>query len=58
VRHKHQQNNSGQAGHHINITVMASLSAEQTLQLRTQLHQAVAACNDRCLYRSAKWWVH
>jgi anaphase-promoting complex subunit 8 len=37
---------------------MSTLSAEQTLQLRTQLHQAVAACNDRCLYRSAKWWVH
>ncbi|TIA16834.1 TPR-like protein [Aureobasidium pullulans] len=34
---------------------MATLSAEQTLQLRTQLHQAVIACNDRCLYRSAKW---
>lgn len=37
---------------------MAALSTEQTLQLRTQLHQAVAACNDRCLYRSAKWCVH
>ncbi|KAG9537398.1 hypothetical protein KCU79_g20698, partial [Aureobasidium melanogenum] len=34
---------------------MATLSTEQTLQLRSQLHQAVAACNDRCLYRSAKW---
>lgn len=36
---------------------MATLSTEQILQLRTQLHQAVAACNDRCLYRSAKWCV-
>ncbi|KAL1302977.1 hypothetical protein AAFC00_003294 [Neodothiora populina] len=34
---------------------MATLSSEQRLLLQTQLHQAIIACNDRCLYQSAKW---
>jgi len=35
---------------------MAALSGEQRMQMQLQLHQAIIACNDRCLYQSAKWY--
>jgi anaphase-promoting complex subunit 8 len=56
-RTKHYSQNSSKPHTTNNNINMATLSADQTLQLQTQLHQAVVACNDRCLYRSAKWLV-
>ncbi|GAB7330617.1 hypothetical protein MBLNU13_g02193t2 [Cladosporium sp. NU13] len=32
-----------------------ALSAEQQLELQTQLQRAVIECNERCLYFAAKW---
>ena len=34
---------------------MTSLSSDDLRQLQQQLQQAVVACNERCLYHSAKW---
>lgn len=34
-----------------------ALSHEQQTQLQSHLQQAVVACNDRCLYFSAKWYA-
>ncbi|KAL5117354.1 Anaphase-promoting complex subunit 8 [Pleosporales sp. CAS-2024a] len=34
---------------------MSSLSKAEEAQLKAQLHGAVAACTERCLYQSAKW---
>lgn len=34
-----------------------ALSGEQQRELEEQLQQAVIACNERCLYFAAKWYV-
>jgi hypothetical protein len=34
-----------------------ALSAEQQLELQTQLQRAVVECSERCLYFAAKWYV-
>lgn len=36
---------------------MSGLPQEEITQLQNHLQQAVVACNDRCLYNSAKWYV-
>jgi anaphase-promoting complex subunit 8 len=34
-----------------------ALSADQQLELQTQLQRAVIECNERCLYFAAKWYT-
>lgn len=36
---------------------MGTLSQAEEAQLKAQLQDAVVACNERCLYQSAKWYV-
>lgn len=38
-----------------NCDFIMALSAEQQLELQTQLQRAVIECNERCLYFAAKW---
>lgn len=34
-----------------------ALSAEQQLELQTQLQRVVVECSERCLYFAAKWYA-
>jgi len=34
-----------------------ALSSDQQVELQIQLQQAIVACNERCLYFAAKWYV-
>ncbi len=41
----------------VNDTTFMALTGEQQTQLQLQLQQAIVACNERCLYFSAKWYA-
>lgn len=45
----------------VKINVFAMISntiLEDAASLKHSLQDAVISCADRCLYQSAKWWVH
>jgi hypothetical protein len=48
-----RQHNKGRE--QVNKTM--ALSAEQQLELQTQLQRAVVECSERCLYFAAKWYA-